>query len=154
VVAVGRDGAIGRAGALAWDAPEDLAHFRRTTLDHTIIMGATTWVSIGRPLPRRSIIVVTRGSPALPDGVRSAPSPEHALAAALDEDDAPLVAGGAQLYAALLPAVVRIHRTDLAVDVPDADTFFPPLDAGSWVEVATWPGTDPRLTFRTFDRRP
>lgn len=152
IVAVGRDGAIGRAGDLPWHAPEDLAHFKRTTSGHAVILGAVTWLSIGRSLPGRRLIVVTSRQLEVPDGVEIAADPDAALAAARQTDDAPLVAGGSQLYAALLPQVVRIHWTDVDVAVSDADAFFPPLDGSAWVERSRRSGDDERLTFRVLDR--
>ena len=152
VVAVARNGAIGRDGGLAWDAPEDLRHFRAVTLDHTVIMGARTWESIGRPLPRRHLIVVTSRRFEVPDGVELSPDPEHAVRTALARDTSPMVGGGTSIYAALLPQVTRIHWTDIDIDVPAADAFFPSLDPADWRTIEQHEGTDPRLTFRTLDR--
>jgi len=153
IVAVARDGAIGSAGTLPWHAPEDLAHFRRVTSGHAVILGATTWESIGRALPDRQLIVVTTRQLTVPDGVMLTSDPEAALAVARAIDDAPLVAGGTLLYAALLPHVVRIYRTDIDIEVADADAFFPALDEAAWIERDAWRGDDKRLTFRVLDRR-
>jgi dihydrofolate reductase len=153
IVAVARHGAIGRDGGLPWHAPEDLAHFRRVTTGHAVILGATTWESIGRALPDRQLIVVTSRQLDVPDGVMLTSDPEAALAVAKVIDEAPLVAGGTRIYEALLPHVVRIHRTDIDLEVPDADAFFPSLDGGAWVEQRCWRGDDERLTFRVLDRR-
>jgi len=155
VVAVGPDGAIGRDGGLPWRATEDLAHFKRITMGHTLVMGRLTWESIGRPLPGRRIVVVSRSPLAdLPDTVVAATSPDEALALALDTDPDPVVAGGATIYDALLPLVRRVHRTTVAVDVPDADTWFPDLPTTEWQLVTRQPGVDERLTFDVFDRIP
>jgi len=152
VVAVGNGGVIGRLGALPWHATEDLSHFRELTMGHHVVMGATTWESIGRPLPGRHIVVVSRRLLDLPKGVVLAGSPDAGLDLALEVDATPVVAGGTTIYEALLPRVIRIHRTDVDVDVPDADAHFPALDPAGWREVDTRVGTDPRLTFRTLDR--
>lgn len=152
VVAVGPGGAIGRAGDLPWRAPEDLAHFRRTTDGHALVIGRVTWESIGRPLPGRRMIVVSRRPLDLPDGVRLAATPDAGLDLALAEDPAPMVGGGAAIYAALLPRVVTVHRTRVDVAVDDADTWFPELDPATWRLVATEPGDDPRLTFERLER--
>ena len=152
IVAVARGGAIGRAGGLPWHAPEDLAHFKRTTLGHSVIMGSVTWASIGRALPGRRLVVVTSRTFEVPDGVVLAPDPRAALATAQQTDDAPVLAGGTALYEALLPDVVRIHRTDIDVDVPDADAFFPALAPEAWIERTSRRGDDARLTFRVLDR--
>jgi dihydrofolate reductase len=153
VVAVGRARAIGRAGELPWRAPEDLAHFKRLTMGHRVIVGATTWASIGRPLPGRHFVVVSRRRLDLPAGAVLAGDPDEALALALALDPAPLLAGGVQLYEALLPRVQRAYVTDVDEAVADADAFFPPLRPDEWDEVARWPGEDARLWFRVLDRR-
>ncbi len=153
VVAVGSGGAIGRDGTLPWRAAEDMAHFKRVTMGHTLVMGRLTWESIGRPLPGRRIVVVSRSPLAgLPDTVVGAGSPDEGLAVALDTDPAPVVAGGATIYDALLPLVGRVHRTTIDVDVPDADTFFPDLAPADWQLVTRQPGVDERLTFDVLDR--
>lgn len=153
IVAVGRDGAIGRAGDLPWHAPEDLAHFRRVTDGHTLVVGRRTWESIGRPLPRRRMVVVSRRTlTGLPETVSWAPTPEAALVQAQETDPVPAVIGGAAVYAALLDRVVRVDRTRVDVDVPDADTWFPDLDPAAWRLVSSRPGDDPRLTFEVLER--
>ena len=154
LVAVGRGGVIGSRGRLPWHAPEDLAHFKAATRGHHVVMGATTWESIGRPLAERVLVVVSRRALDLPEGVILAGSPDEALARSLEVDPAPVIAGGSSIYTALLPAAVRLIRTDVDVDVPAADTWFPLVDADAWHEVATWPGADERLTFRVLDRSP
>lgn len=153
VVAVGHKEAIGQGGTLPWEAPEDLAHFRELTMGHHLVVGATTWASIGRPLPGRHIIVVSHRALELPRGIQLAGSPAAALTLAEEVDPSPYIAGGAAIYQALLPKVVRIHRTDIAVDVPDADTVFPATKAAQWKEVASTKGDDKRLTFRVLDRK-
>jgi dihydrofolate reductase len=158
VVAVAHAGAIGAGGGLPWHLPEDLAHFRRVTMGHTVIIGSATWRSIGRPLPGRRLLVVSARGVELPAGlapeqVRVVGSPDDALAAALAEDPAPMVAGGAAIFEALLPATRRAYVTEIDVDVPDADTFVAPLDADAWQEVASWPGADPTVRYRVLDRR-
>lgn len=155
VVAVGAGGAIGRDGALPWRAAEDMAHFKRVTMGHTLVMGRLTWDSIGRPLPGRRIVVVSRSLlSALPDTVVAAPTPDEGLARALDTDADPVVAGGATIYDALLPLVGRVHRTTIDVEVPDADTFFPDLPPTDWQLASRQPGVDERLTFDILDRIP
>lgn len=153
IVAVGRDGAIGRDGDLPWHAPEDLAHFRRTTDGHALVIGRVTWESIGRPLPGRRMIVVSSRRLDLPDGVRAAATPDDALDQALSDDPSPFVGGGAAIYAALLPRVAVVHRTVVDVEVPDADTWFPDLPSEAWDLRSTFAGEDPRLTFETWARR-
>lgn len=152
IVAVGPGGAIGREGKLPWHAPEDFAHFRRITHDHTLVMGRATWDSIGRPLPRRRIVVVSRRQLSLPEGVEWAGDPDAAADLALATDPHPIVAGGSAIYTALLDRVSRIFLTEIDVDVDGADTFFQLDDANAWTESCRRTGLDPRLTFRLLDR--
>lgn len=153
VVAVGRGGAIGADGRLPWHAPEDLAHFRAVTMGHTLVLGRVTWESIGRPLPGRSMVVVSRGGIDVPAGVRVAADPDAALDLASADDPDPCVVGGAQVYAALEPRVDVAHLTEVDVEVPDADAFFR-LDPSRWREVERRAGDDPRLTFVRYVRTP
>ena len=153
VVAVGRGGAIGAAGRLPWHAPEDLAHFRAVTMGHTLVLGRVTWESIGRPLPGRSMVVVSRSGIDVPAGVRVAADPDAALDLASVDDADPCVVGGAQVYTALEPRVDVAHVTEVDVDVPDADAFFR-LDPSRWSEVERRAGDDARLTFVRFVRTP
>jgi dihydrofolate reductase len=152
IVAVGPDGAIGCKGGLPWHAPEDMAYFRRITRDHTLIMGRGTWDSIGRPLPRRHLIVVSRRPIELPEGAEWCGDPDAAVDRAYESDLNPIVAGGAAIYAALLPRVHRIYLTEVDADVDGADAFFTLDDVTAWTESCRWSGIDPRLTFRVLDR--
>ncbi|TVP73251.1 MAG: dihydrofolate reductase [Rhodobacteraceae bacterium] len=133
IVARARNGAIGRDGTIPWHAPEDLAFFQRETLGGAIIMGRKTWDSLPRrPLPRRLNVVVT-----------SQPMPEventvfSRLDRARDAADAAgylrhYAIGGAAIYAAFLPLADRLLITEVDLDVPDADTFFPDWPAETW----------------------
>ena len=151
VVATANEGAIGRDGDLPWHLPEDLAHFRRVTMGHTLVMGRRTWESIGRPLPGRRMVVVSSRDLGLPDGVVRVEDPLVALELALAEDPDPSVVGGATIYEALLDHVDRIELTRIDLDVPDADTFFR-VPEGDFVEVVSRPGEDPSVTYVTLER--
>lgn len=132
IVARARNGVIGNRGAMPWHLPEDLAHFKRTTLGHAIIMGRKTWDSIGRPLPGRRNIVVTRNREWQAPGAEAAASLDAALALCGDADV--FVIGGSELYAqALLRPVASIHLTEIDADFA-GDTHFAPLQAGRWLE--------------------
>ncbi len=141
VVAVGRNGAIGRGGTLPWTMPGDLARFRDLTMGTPMIMGRRTFASIGRALPGRESIVVSRDRAlALPDGVFQAADPDAALRFAVRRADAMGAAaisliGGTSLFEAMLPHVDQMHLTyvDLA---PEADTFFPAIDLAAWRETS------------------
>ncbi len=132
IVARARNGVIGDRGAMPWHLPEDLAHFKRTTLGHCVIMGRRTWDSIGRPLPGRRNIVVTRNPQWHAPGAEAAPSLEAAVRQCAAPDA--FVIGGAELYAqALRGPVARIHVTEIDADFA-GDTLFPPLEPGRWRE--------------------
>jgi len=133
VVATDSHGGIGNHNALPWKLPEDLAHFKRTTSGHTIIMGRKTFDSIGRPLPNRRNIVVTRNPAWAHEGVEAAPS--LAAAVALAGDGPAFVIGGAQIYGEALPIAQRLVVTEIAAQF-ECDAFFPPIDPLQWKEMA------------------
>lgn len=120
IAAVARNRAIGIAGKLPWHIREDLQRFKRLTTGHAVLMGRKTWESIGRPLPDRRNVVVTRGTIA---GVETYPSVDAALTA-LAGEDVVFVIGGGELYRHLLPSADRLHLTIVDREV-EADTFFP-----------------------------
>lgn len=124
------DRVIGRNNALPWHLTEDLQLFKKRTLGHAVVMGRKTFESIGRPLPGRRNIVVTRNEDWRSDGVEVAHSLRAALAL-VDGGEEVFVIGGAQLYAAALPGATRIYLTEVHADVP-GDTLFPPLDMAQW----------------------
>lgn len=125
---------IGRDNTLPWRLPEDLQHFKRTTLGKPVIMGRKTWESLGRPLPGRRNIVVSRNPDYLPVGGELASSLEAAMAATADVDEA-FVIGGADLYRQALPLAQRIYLTEIAGDYA-GDAHFPEFSAGDWREVS------------------
>jgi dihydrofolate reductase len=131
IVAVSEDGVIGKDGGLPWHISEDLKHFKRTTLDHAVIMGRKTYESIGRPLPRRRFIVVTRDPERQIPGCEVCNSLDAAIDLARQTDPMPFVIGGASLYEAALPLATVIHRTKVQREV-EGDTFFPPLRENEW----------------------
>ncbi len=135
VVAVSRNGVIGRDGGLAWKISDDLKRFREITLGKPVVMGRKTYDSIGRPLPERVNIVVTRRAAPI-DGVLTAASVEAALrlgadaGAHLDTEEI-CVIGGAEIYALALPLASRVYLTEVEAEIP-GDTYFPPLDPSLW----------------------
>lgn len=158
VAALGRGRAIGREGALPWHLPEDLKHFKDSTLGHAIVMGRRTFESIGRPLPWRENLVVSRSWAGRPpseqiEGIRVFPSFEEALVAAWQRDEAPRVIGGGEIYALALPLATELLLTEIDREVEGADTFFPEIDLNEWVEVARSAGQTPGVHFRTLVRR-
>jgi len=134
VVAYARNRVIGRDNALPWKLPGDLAHFKRTTLGHPIVMGRKTWESLGRPLPGRRNIVISRDAAYAAAGAEVVSSLPAALAACADVAQV-CVIGGAQIYAAALPLADRIVATEVQADV-QGDAWFPDLPAGAWREVS------------------
>lgn len=130
IVARARNGVIGRDNALPWRLPADLAFFKRTTMGATIVMGRRTWQSIGRPLPGRRNIVVSRTLTDVPPDVIVVPDLDSAFAAAAPADEA-FVIGGAQLYADALVTADRIYVTEVDADI-EGDTHFPSIDAAAW----------------------
>lgn len=128
VLAVSENGVIGRGDGLPWDLPDDLAHFKRTTLGRPVIMGRVTFDTVGKPLPGRTNIVVTRDADWCYPGVHVAHSVEAAIALAdsqalIDGADAAMVVGGAEIYRLALPYADRVVLTRVHGDV-DGDTFF------------------------------
>lgn len=156
IVARARNGAIGRDGAIPWHAPEDLAFFQRETLGGAIIMGRKTWDSLPkRPLPRRLNIVVTSTPRAAEDSTLFVPL-ENALGAARAAGHLRLYAiGGAGIYRAFLPQADRLLITEVDIDVPDADTFFPPIMPEEWRLTASLPlrQNNPRCVLTEYFRR-
>lgn len=132
IVARARNGVIGRDNGMPWHLPADLAHFKRTTMGCPVIMGRHTWESIGRALPGRRNIVVSRTPGFHAEGAEVVTSLEDAWRAVSGASEA-FVIGGAQLYAQALPEVDRIYLTDIAGEVP-GDTLFPGLVPGQWQE--------------------
>jgi len=133
VVAIDAQGGIGIDNQLPWHLPEDLAHFKRVTLGRPIIMGRKTFDSIGRPLPGRRNIVVTRNAEWRHDGVEAVTSLEAAIALVGDEEAS--IIGGAQIFNAALDLADRMIVTEIARTF-DCDTFFPPIDPQVWQETA------------------
>jgi dihydrofolate reductase len=132
VAAVASDGIIGARGKLPWHLPEDLRHFRNLTVGHPVIMGRRTWESIGRPLPGRDNIVVTRRPGYEAAGAAVASSLGAALALCADRPAA-FVIGGSELYAASLPQADGLVMTEIHRDF-DGDTRFPDWDRSQWQE--------------------
>src|SRR5512140_224732 len=132
VVAVARNGVIGRDNELPWKLPADLAYFKRVTMGHPVIMGRRTYESIGKPLPGRKNIVLTRDASYAAPGCTVVNRLEDALKAAGGAREV-CVIGGTMLFEETLPIAERIHLTEVEADV-EGDTFFPPLDRGEWTE--------------------
>ncbi len=130
ILAMAENRVIGRDGALPWRLPADLKHFKTLTLDHTIVMGRKTWESIGRPLPRRRSIVLTRDPAYHAKGAEMASSLDQALGLAAGDDEV-FVIGGAAVFAEALPRAGRVYLTRVHAEL-EGDVMCSPLDDGSW----------------------
>jgi dihydrofolate reductase len=149
VVAVGRNGVIGVDGGLPWRIPEDMARFKRLTMGHALVMGRETFASIGRPLPGRANIVLTRRPEWSHEGVEVAGSLDDALVIAASRGQDAYIAGGAEVYRAGLAVADRIEMTEVDAE-PDGDTWFPEVDWSQWRKSSREP--HPGFTFVTYDR--
>lgn len=151
IAAMARNRVIGRAGGLPWHLPADLRRFKATTMGHTLVMGRTTYESIGRPLPGRRTIVVTRQPGWMMPGVDVARSVDEALEMQGASDM--FIAGGGDVYRQTLDRVDRLYLTCLGRDV-EGDTYFPPFDRAAFTVVAEEAHADEPLpfTFLTLER--
>ena len=129
IVAMTRNGVIGKDNAMPWHLPADLAYFKQTTLGKPIVMGRNTFNSIGRALPGRRNIIVSQSLTTAPEGTEVVTSPEAALALLADEAEV-MVMGGGQLYQAFLPLSQRLYLTQIEADI-EGDTLFP-FQAADW----------------------
>ena len=146
---MGRNGVIGVDGDLPWKIPEDLVRFKRLTMGHSLVMGRETFESIGRPLPGRINIVLTRRRDWAHDGVEVAHSLDDGLAIASAKETDAFVSGGAQVYAEALGVADRMELTEVESE-PEGDTWFPEVDWSQWREESR---TDrDGFSFVTYDR--
>jgi dihydrofolate reductase len=161
VAAVAENGVIGRGGGLPWRLKSDLQHFRAITLGKPIVMGRKTWVSLGRPLPGRTNIVVTRDRAFTARGAVVATGLAAALEVACGDAlrrgaDAVAVIGGGDIYAQLISVATRLEITSVHAR-PDGEAVFPPIDPALWRETArrdcpAGPGDEASFTILTFLR--
>ena len=133
IVATDSAGGIGIRNTLPWSIPQDLAHFKRTTSGHTIVMGRKTFESIGRPLPHRRNLVISRNPNWRHDGVEAVTSLDAAFDIAGDAEI--FVIGGAEIYGLALPLADKLIVTEIAQRF-ECDVFFPTIDATIWTETA------------------
>lgn len=133
IVAIGENNAIGKNNQLLWHMPNDLKHFKDVTSGRTIIMGRKTFDSVGKPLPRRRNIVITRQDIDIP-GCEVVKSVEDGLALCKDDDEV-FIGGGAEIYKQALHLTNRIYLTIIHQSF-DADTFFPEINKQEWKEIS------------------
>ena len=158
IVAMSSNGVIGRDGDLPWHLPADLRHFKKTTMGHHLIIGRATWDEVGKPLPGRTMVVVTRNRDFRAEGVLVAYSLEGALALVRDDDE-PFIGGGAEIYRQALEAgiVDRLYITRVRAHV-EGDTFFPSIDLDQWlltdrIDHPADEKNDHPYSFERYDRR-
>jgi dihydrofolate reductase len=132
VAAMGRNGGIGREGRMPWHLPAELQHFKRTTMGKPVVMGRKTWESIGRPLPGRQNLVVTRNEAYRAEGAEPVASLVEAVEAAQGTEV--MVIGGGELYREALPLASRMVLTTIDIE-PECDTWFPSWDPSAWTLV-------------------
>ncbi|MEK9711525.1 MAG: type 3 dihydrofolate reductase [Thalassolituus sp.] len=140
IVAVAQNRVIGRNNALPWYLPNDLKYFKQTTMGKPVIMGRKTYESIGKPLPGRTNIVITRQSDYHPEGVKVVSSVAEARDLAesvclIDGQEEAMIMGGAEIYTLALPDCDRLYLTEVHAEV-EGDAWFPEYDKSEWEEVA------------------
>lgn len=154
IAAISDNNVIGKGNALPWRIPEDLARFKALTMGGMLVMGRKTFESIGKPLPGRTTLVVSRRAGFAVPGVLVA----HDLAEAVSLAQGPqaFIAGGSAIYELFLPLATRLFITRVHASY-DGDTYFPPFDAGEWSLVSAKRGSPavvtPRYTFEVYDRK-
>ena len=152
ILAMADDGAIGLGGKLPWRISEDLKFFKAQTMGHAIIMGRKTWDEVGKPLPGRRNIVVTRDPTWKREGAEVVGSLDEAIRLARTTDPDPHVIGGAAIFDVAMPLATRIFLTEVHRKV-EADTFFHGLDRSAFRETARRRAeTEPDVEFVTLER--
>lgn len=148
VVAIGENRVIGRDGGLPWHIPSDLKLFKQTTMGKPIVMGRKTWESLGRPLPGRPHVVITRdrsyealGASVVHD-LDQALSVAYGMAVALKEEEI-MIIGGAEIYRLAMAKADRLYLTEVGLS-PHGDAFFPEFDVDQWQEISrtAFPSSD------------
>lgn len=134
IVARGLNNEIGKNNQLLWHLPNDLKHFKEKTSGHYIIMGRKNFEAIGRPLPKRTSVVITRDKSYTAPGCIVVHSPEEAIEAAKGQEEV-FVIGGGEIYNQMLDKTSKIYMT-IVHNTFDADTFFPPLNISEWKQIS------------------
>ena len=154
IVARSRNHVIGRDNQMPWKISADLQFFKRVTMGHPVIMGRKTWESIGRPLPGRRNIIVSRNSAYEATGGELVGSLDEALNS-LSDFPRVFVIGGEQLFTQAFPKADRLYITEIDMDVEGGDTFFEVPNKSDWKEVERTPGSEGDVTFNfiTLERK-
>jgi dihydrofolate reductase len=133
IVAMAQNRTIGIKNTLPWRCPEDLKHFKTLTMGHHMIMGRKTFDSIGKPLPGRTTVVITRNHSLKLDGCLIAHSMHEAIAACAGDDEV-FIVGGAELYSQAIPLAETLYITEIQQNI-DGDAHFPSFDINKWQEI-------------------
>ncbi len=161
IVALAENNCIGIDNKLPWHLPEDLKYFRRLTTGNTVIMGRKTYESIGKPLPNRSNIVISRNADFQAEGVKVVATIEEAVKLAdsiaeINGNEEAFIIGGAQIYQLTLPLAQRLYVTEVQKTVT-GDAFFPSIEAAQWQEIASEPHyyepSDTHYKFVVYERK-
>jgi len=154
IVARSRNHVIGRDNQMPWKISADLQFFKKVTMGHPVIMGRKTWESIGRPLPGRRNIVVSRNADLKLTGAEVVNSLDAALAT-LNEFPRVFVIGGEQLFTQAFPMADRLYITEIDIDVDGGDTFFEVPNPEQWKEIERTPASENEITFNfiTLERK-
>ncbi len=130
IAAIGKKNELGKGNQLLWHLPDDLKHFKELTSGHTVVMGRKTFESIGKPLPNRRNIVITRDTNYKQDGVQVV----HSIEEIEKGDEEIFVIGGGEIYKQALPFADKLYITEVNAEEKDADTFFPMIEKEKWKE--------------------
>ena len=139
IAAIGKNNEIGRKNELLWNLPADMKHFRETTSGHTVVMGQKTFESLGRPLPNRRNIVLTRDNSFNKEGVEIAHSLEEfdsLFRKTLKPEEEVFIIGGGQIYKLFMEKADKLYITHVDGEFLDADTYFPEIDKNKWRETS------------------
>ncbi|MFZ4263587.1 dihydrofolate reductase [Sphingobacterium sp. HJSM2_6] len=131
IVAAAENNAIGKGNQMPWHLPNDFKYFKSTTMDHSIVMGRKTFESIGKPLPGRRNIIISRQHTYLPEDVDVANSLQDVFSYCRDEQEV-FIIGGAQIYQQALPLANKVLLTRVHTQILEADAFFPVLNEEEW----------------------
>jgi dihydrofolate reductase len=157
IVAAAENGVIGRHGQLPWRLSADLQRFKQLTMDHAVLMGRKTFESIGRPLPGRRMIIITRQHDYCAEGIEVAHSLDEAYRRAAEQGETEtFIIGGAEIFEEALPHVDRLYFTRVHATI-DGDVVFPPFDRADWSltskeEHPADVKNDYPFTFQTYER--
>lgn len=136
IAAIGKNNELGKGNTLVWDMPADMQYFRETTKGHTVIMGRKTFESIGRPMPNRQNIIITRDKSYLRPGIDVVHSLAEALKLVPEKEKEVFIIGGAEIYRQVMSVADRLYVTHIEAEDKNADTFFPEIIPIVWNEIS------------------